>query len=494
MGTMTGGSASLVLGLILASTAAAAGEKTLVVAAGDCKSGELLTGMNAFGAAVEERLKGDLLDPELLLSQLRPRPARSLEDIKRQVEQARTLYYGSQYDKAREQLKAALADLDKVSPQLKPWPTTADTLVLLAMVEKDLGHKPETAEAFRRVVRVDPGYALDVNLVPPSTMQYFEGLRRELAKAKRAVLQVQATAGATVFLDGAPVGQTPLRRDTLPGSYTLVLVRGDEVSFTRTVKVEKDTAVQVELPLEGALGTGLPLCLSGRPDAGLAVKLGTAAGAERVLVFTLESLRGDPPNYQAALYVAGRRERMASIVPPRRDSQALAHLAGFITTGEEMPGIEALEGATHAAPAEAGAPPAKATPEAPAPPPAEAVQRHGVSLARKVSVGLLIGGAAVAATGLVVYLAGGTNRDALAGLIQANGKLPDPASPDHRRALDLMPVIDANRNASFALLGVGAGAALSGLVGFLLFPADAPVTVAVAPAPAGGFVQVSGRF
>lgn len=493
MATTTGGRGALLLGLVLAS-AAAAGQKTLVVAAGDCKSGELLTGMGAFADAVRERLKGDLLDGEVLLSQLRPRPSRSLDDIKRQVEQARTLFYAAQAEKARMQLKVALADLDKVSPQLKPWPTTVDALVTLALVEKELGHKPETTEAFRRVLRVDPHYVLDADVIPPSAVQLFEELRKEVARARHSVLQVQATAGATVFLDGAAVGQTPLRIEVLPGTYTMVLLHGDEVSFTHVVKVDKDVAVPVELPLEGALGTAPPLCLSGRA-LGLAVKLAAAMSSERVIVFTLESLRGDPANYQAALYVSGRRERMASVVPPRRDSEALGLLAAFITTGVEAPGIEALDLAKGVAPEQPAPEKAVAEPPPPRPPPPEvAAQPRGGSLARTVSVGLLIGGAAVAAGGVVVFAVGGADRDALARLIGADGKLPPPTSADHRKALDLMPVIDGNRTAAFALLGVGAGLALSGLVGFLLFPPDAPVALAVLPAPAGGLVQVSGRF
>jgi hypothetical protein len=71
--------------------AALAGPRTVVVAAGDCRDASLLAATRDFVSAAAGPLGSDLLEAEVVLDIVRPRPARSLQDIERQVESAKAL-------------------------------------------------------------------------------------------------------------------------------------------------------------------------------------------------------------------------------------------------------------------------------------------------------------------------------------------------------------------------------------------------------------------
>lgn len=530
------------LGVVLLAVTATASPRTVLVAAGDCRDGALLTGVKDLGDALGHSAGVELVGGDVVLDIVRPRAPRSLEDIERQVESAKALLYGGQDARGLEVIERALADLERVSPTAGPWRLTQSALVLQALMFKNLDRQKEMAEAFRRILRVAPGFRLDPDAHPPSAIATFEALRKELAKARKVPLVVRAESGpmAGVFVDGAPLGATPLRLELLPGVYRVSLVSGEGVSFPRRVELSRETTINVDFAFERAVALQPPLCLHGVDD-GAALKLAQLATAERVIVLRNSATRGNPPYLAGALYevATGRQERAGAVQP-----ELLGNLATFLATGREQRGVErpgaavlkvagvesprlslpstagastagastsgtstsgtSTSGASTAGTSTAGTSTAGASTAARGTPgldsavderPARAVSARTPSPAiGKLFSGVLLGAGVVAGVaGVAVYASGSPYRARLAGLTDASGQFPTVGTAAHREALQLLGTVDENRAAAFSLVGVGVGAVLGGTLGLLLFP-GAEVAVAAAPTNAGAAVALSGRW
>jgi len=307
---------------------AVASEKALVLGAGDCRDGVLLGSVRDFQDLSRGLLRGDLVEHEDVLAAVRPQPIRSLDDLARQVETARSLLFNSQNERALEVVNDALAGLERASPQVGPWATTANALMLSAQVQKNLEHTKLMNEAFRRILRVEPSYHGDTDAWPPSTIRALEAVRKELQRSKKGLLQVTSLGkqGASVFVDGREVGKTPLRLELSQGTYRVSVLAKDVVSFPRVVNLGREESVQVDLAFEGSLSAQVPLCLNGE-DSG-PVRLGAAVGASRVVVLRNTAQDGNPPYMTGVLYESGQRLRSAGVRP-----RQLRDLMMYLFTG-----------------------------------------------------------------------------------------------------------------------------------------------------------------
>lgn len=498
------------LGALLVSGQALAARKVLVVGAGDCREPTLTTAVKQFHDEARPLLKTQLFEPDVVLDATRARPSRSLQDIQRLVDSARTLLYGSQNDRGLELVKQALADLDRASPQVNPWPVTAAALLVQSQLYKNLERTKEMNEAYRRVLRIDPGFQLDPDAYPPSTLQAFEAVRKELARARKATLVVQSTSpGASVFVDGRELGQAPLKLELVPGRYRVWLMQDGRVSFPHTVElkdVRKETPLQVDMGFESAVSQQPPLCVSAADEQ--ALKLGGLMAADDVIVVRNAASAGNPPYVTAVLYDATGRQQRNGGAPP----DVIGRLATFIVTGQEQAGVRK---GTEPPPLAVVAPPPGVDPQPkavgsdvmpeqrtarpevdqhePLPPPPGGLEKSGPSSARVVSYALIAAGLGGAIAGAVVYGTGGADRGRLAALTVADGRLYPPGTPNYTEATALMPKVDANRTLAFTLIGAGAGVAVAGVLGALLLPGES-TQVALVPTGQGGWLSVSGRF
>jgi hypothetical protein len=486
--------------LVVCSAPGAWAARVLIVGAGDCREPVLTTGLKEFNDTARPQLKEGLFEPDEVLSIVRPRPARSVQDLQRQVDSARALLYGGQNERGLDVVKQAIAELELASPQANPWPVLSSALLVQSQLYKNLERTKEMNDAYRRVLRIDPGFMLDPDAYPPSTLQAFEATRKELTKAKKASLQVQSTPpGATIFVDGRELGKTPAKLALVPGFYRLTLLSGDGESFPRGVEVKKDESIQVDMGFEGAVALQPPLCVAA-PDDDEALKLGAAVSADQVIVVRNVAGPGNPPYITAVLYDAtGRRERNGGAGPDH-----VKKLATFILTGKSSP--EVRSGAAE--------PPSSPTPPLePVQAPAEAVkpderlaaaerpgdttpaveQRTGPAPARIASYVALAAGVASVVVGIVVFAVGAADRGRLSALTLADGRLYPPGTPNWNEAMTLMPKVDASRTLAFTLLGAGVGVAAAGALGAWLLPGNA-TQVAVVPSGEGGAVTLSGRF
>lgn len=495
---------SLVWVLILSGVASAQ-SKTVVVASGDCSDPSLISGAKDFRDAAAKLPDARLMEPESVLDIVRPRPTRSLEDIKLQLESARSLHYAGQGTRALELIERALVELERASPEARPWPVTQTALEYQAHVQTTLDHPKEMMDALRRIVRLDPTVKLDGDKYPPSVVAGVEQLKKELARGRKSTLLVRVDAGpaATVFIDGQPMGATPLKIDLPPGTYRISLSSPGMLSFPHRVELPRDSKLNIDLAFEGSLGIQVPLCLSGADD-GSAIKLAQLVAAEKVIVLRNTAKRGAPPYLSGTLYDLsnGQRERGGSVT-----SELMPRLAKFLVTGKKDPTIDETGPANPPVaqvPKEPAKEPAKDAPKEtvgllpPAPPTVTATQptfdvSGSVSTGRVASYTLIGVGAVSVIVGSIVYGAGNDDRNRLVAITKPDGKLPLYELTVGKEAVTLMQAIDTNRTLSFALIGGGVGAAAAGVLGMFLFPART-TTVAMSASPNGASLHVSGSF
>ncbi|MCU0699833.1 MAG: PEGA domain-containing protein [Myxococcaceae bacterium] len=488
---------------------ASAAPKTLVVGAGDCSGVELVTGLTDFGVALRPKLKADLYEADVVLDIVRPRPTRTLDDVQRQVESARTLFYNGQNERALDLLKQALSELERAPISGEPWKVMSQALTLKGVVLLGLGKKAEALEAFRTVLRVEPAHTLSKDDFTPSVLTQFEVLRKELSRVKKVQLQVQSsTSGADVLVEGRLMGVTPLTLSLAPSSYRLLVRAGDRSSYLRVVTVPREGVVQVDLEAEGALATQAPLCLNAK-DKGAesaALKLANTVTADDLILVRREGPRSTPGSFVAARYEirTGSVVREGRVQAPLKGKPAFPALAEFLLTGqgsslivtpdaptsmvvvEKKPGAAdvVVERLAEAKPPEtttrAADLPSPPTP----PPPPPVVGGSTISAARVASFVMMGVGAGLAVTGVVLDLQGDSVRARYRALLQPDGRLPDPSLPAHREALGLAATASQSRLVSWSVLGAGVGVLAAGVVTLLVFPGTTS-TVAVVPGPDG---------
>jgi hypothetical protein len=489
---------------LLVSVVAAAGPKSLAIASGECRDGELNNGATAFADAVKGQLKGDAMDGAAVLERLRPRPLAGLDETQRQIDAAQSQFYSNQLDHSLEVTRSALKSLERIAPSDSAFKQIAAARVLEGLVLKGQGKKNEQTDAWKRILRVQPEFALDTDYYTPATIQQFDALKKEMARGKRVPLSVQSTpSGATVFLDGAPVGKTPFKGAFPAGSYRLTLAQGDAQSFVYDVALEQPFDKQIDLAFESTLYAQLPLCVkSSTADYDRALRLAAIAGAERALVVRVESHNNEPGWVAAVLLDVqkGARVREGGMkVSDAKKGSGYADLVSFVLTGE--PAKLSLAQTSGAQEPQPWNPPVAAATES-----AGGDAPVGVETAAP-SPGLRLGPARIAALaaigvgaitgiiGLGVYLGGGDARYHLGLCLTPDGSYDPSSCPGTpQNVMDLSGRVSDNKTTSLVLGGIGLAAVAAGAVLFLVLPPkDAPAVSAMVT-PQGAVVGLSGRL
>ncbi|MBX7101340.1 MAG: PEGA domain-containing protein [Myxococcaceae bacterium] len=463
---------------------------TLGLAVGDCRDPELATASTAFQRALVARLGDGAFPPEEVLERLRPLPTASAEELGRQLDASQARFYAGDLQGAADGAQSALQGLARLGPRSDAWALEVRAWLLQGLALRSLGKKAEAAEAFKRPLRVDPRFAPDPDYYSPSTIQLLEGIRKDVAKAKKVRFQVtSAPPGATVLLDGFPAGKTPFEADLMPGSYRLQLTLGELTSFVHQVAVAQGERQSVDLAFEGALSERVPLCVQGQ-GTDVALKLAAISGAESLVVFRTDARRAEPGMVTATLIEVNRGAplRSGSVrTKGGQEAQGLADLAEFVLTGRAAPAVTPgpVAATVAAAPGEALRPPTLRD-EAPV---AAVEEPMGRGRGPRVASYVLLGSAAVAlGAGLGVYLGGAGDRAALGALLDGQGKLKDPATA--AQAAALTPPVDANGSLAIGLWAASAALLATGVGLFLALPPDSPVDLALGPAGA----VMHGRF
>lgn len=262
-----------------------------VVALGDCSDAQLLTAARSFTTSLFERHPPSASGMAEIIRSLRPQATRTLEEIRRQIESADTLFYSGSYGSAAQLVSEALHELERTDPGAARWDLTVQARLLEGLIHRGAQRSVDADQSFQAVLRLAPRFELDTNFFAPSVNGLFNRMRdqvRDLPKGRLVV--TSSPPGASVYLDGFEVGHTPFSGDFVPGSYPLQLGFQGTHSFPRTVQIsrERDAVLTVDLSFEGSVLAGEPLCLVHHKGAGdpfkNAVKLGALIGADEIIV------------------------------------------------------------------------------------------------------------------------------------------------------------------------------------------------------------------
>lgn len=517
---------------VLVAAVSWAGQKTVIVTAGDCSDAALISGAKDFRDTTRKLAGADVMEQDVVLDIVRPRPTRSVQDLERQVDSAKTLFYGGQNERALELLDRALTELERAEPDARPWKVTENALVLQALVFKNLERTKDMQDSFRRVLRISPTTRLDPEVHSPSTIAAFEAVKKEVTRAKKTTLSVRVDGGpaASVAVDGQVLGTTPLKVDLVPGSYRVALFNGAALSFPHRVELPRDNRLSVDLSFEGAVSRRLPLCLTVNEDDE-AIKLAQLVSAERLIVLRNLGKTGAPPYLSGALYDvgSGRQERTGAVAP-----DLMPALATFLVTGREQAGVRRPDAPPPVAQVVPQAPPPSGLKSAPVekepekkpaetpketvkevavltPPPAPvgepvapvSVPAAPVPLKRVVGYTLIGTGAAAVLAGVFSIVSSYTIEHEperypatrLASIFAFyEGKFPPDSAPAvQAEARALMADIETRNTVGTTLIGAGVGAIIGGALTMVLFPDDGP-RVAVAPVSGGAAFSLSGSF
>jgi hypothetical protein len=293
----------LLCSLLAASSVLA--ESTAVLAVNGEQQEAALAAANDLRSALSES-GATVLDADetrARLSQLGVSAGFELDQLQARIDAAETAQDALEVERSVEILEGVLRDLvsDAEFSEAKQRMhqgtrlRAATRLMALAGVDERGEAKTELgARALEHMVaaaRVDPALTLSRQEHPPKMHRLLALAQAQLKEAGLGGLDVSSSPeGATVFVEGRPVGLTPLRlMGQLPyGSYRVWLEREDARSVTRRVAVGAQPArLEVDLAFEGALwadGPGLRPLPSSVVERGFVDKLTSLLDVERIVL------------------------------------------------------------------------------------------------------------------------------------------------------------------------------------------------------------------
>ena len=171
---------------------------------------------------------------------LLPNPLAAQDDAKRKFEAGIDAFHSGDYPAALDSFESSYA--------IRPMPKV---LFNVAMCYKAMYRYKEALEAFKRFVET-----ADLPIDDPLYREVLTERSELLSKVGQ--LEITSTpTGATVLIDGASVGQTPLSppRPVDPGKHAVVVEMEGFAPYRREVTVTSGATLQLEAKLETEQGT-----------------------------------------------------------------------------------------------------------------------------------------------------------------------------------------------------------------------------------------------
>jgi hypothetical protein len=263
---------------------------------------------------------------------------RSIPELKKALDDARDDFINGQVERALKSLQALSEEVSHLAPSAERWELQRSVLINLAQVQ-DRTDKPAAQAILRRILAVEPAYAPDPSVFPPSFLA-------EVAKARTVVTQSPTNglavttdpSGTGVAVGGRPMGPSPLTTRLVPGTYRIEGMwgyRGLAKSVNVDAPPEPPAKVGLSKSVEGSIVPDAGPCLFPIPtrDAALA----RVAGLLKVK--RVYAVRTEVSGTEQTLVVeefdatTGRDvlERREPIVPPGPVTDAAARLAQSLT-------------------------------------------------------------------------------------------------------------------------------------------------------------------
>jgi hypothetical protein len=126
-------------------------------------------------------------------------------DVVADLAQAKSLYERAQFGEAIELLQGALRRLEAEKASAARTSSLGDAYLHLALAHLGVGDRSDAKEAFRRLLRLEPGRRLDPEIYAPKVLALVEEARAEIAAEPVAAPAAAAPAkgGSTIVIGGA---------------------------------------------------------------------------------------------------------------------------------------------------------------------------------------------------------------------------------------------------------------------------------------------------
>jgi len=314
-----------------------ASPKTLIIGAGNCSEEAFLKNMELFTSIAQGKGETDLIQLTPLFEKRKLLAPRPMQEEQSMLETVHSKLLLGDYAAAYQGIEEVLDALENAAPSVESWQLIARALAMRGFAQSMQRKTRFSDETFTAILRLDADYQLDHLIFPPTVVQNFERLRETLGKRPKATLSVSSSpSGAMVFANGAPLGQTPLARELLPGAYHIVLEKEGKVSQPWSVQLGLGSPKHLDIPFEWEAAWRTPLCLLGEEEeaASTSRQMAKSLGASYLVkvdkLLTKEGVRAVLVDVSS-----GKTIREGGVL--LEDSQREAHLgklASFILLGK----------------------------------------------------------------------------------------------------------------------------------------------------------------
>jgi hypothetical protein len=362
--------------------------------------------------------------------------AKALQDAQAAMKAGQKLYDELDAQKALAQFDRAVAGYEQTDLSVHLSELGAARMMRVASINAN-GETKAAEQEMERVLAVDPKAEVSPNYFPPEMLSAATRARKA-AVSGTSKMDVRSTPpGARVFIDGHIAGVAPFAASGLSSGehYVTAALEGYKLAQQRARPGTVDLALQ-----DAIGGSNLRAArtqVAQQPDGPgrdrAAVAFGKALGADQVLLLVVR--RG----------VSSQQVELLAIRLEVRDGHNAAYGASTLAVDASFPaGADALLAALGA----------QDEPRRGGP----ITHYAGGSARKKVGIGMMVGGGAVAVAGAVFALLAVNQSNAFHGLAQTDPSAPGVASTGKTYAL----VADVGVIAGLAIAGAGAIVAFTG--------------------------------
>ena len=343
---------------LLLSTPGVALEKLGVIAVADPAAGpdaELAELAHQLRAACRDRTGGVEDVPTMRARLLGHTTSATLAELDRAYGGALAMYQNGEFESALGALRGIAADLEGLPETPDAYAQWTRAQLRLAHAALTIAREAEADEALLAVARTDIAVAADPEQYSPTYRRRLDAVRAKVRamSSRRLTVTAEGSEGA-VFVNGRPMGTTPLALSLPPGTYRIGGVSdGLRVPSVRIDLGAEDRSVVLDFALAGALrvnaGPGLALSPAGRADG--VVRAGAWLGVDRVIAVS-RAVEGRSSLLIASVYdvrkKALEREGSVRMAAGGAPAASLGALAAFLLTGQSSRDVKDRTDAAHA--------------------------------------------------------------------------------------------------------------------------------------------------
>jgi len=326
--------------IIFCSTTSLASPKTLMIGSGNCSDEAFLKNIELLTTIAQGKSDLDLIQLTPLFEERKLLSPKQTQEEQRILETVHSKILLGDYATAFKDIEEILDALEKAAPSFESWQLIAKALAMKGFALNKQKKARPSEEAFMAILKLDASYQLDHFIFPPTVVLSFERLRETLSKRKKATLNLTSTpGGAMVFVNGAPLGQTPLERELLPGPYRIILEKEGKISGPLIVDLSLESPTQLEVPFRWEAAWRKPLCIQSEDDRSMLVpkQMAKNFGADYLVKVDMLPADSKEMGVRAALFDVRRDEKTREggvFLGRSQQEERLDKLMNFIISGK----------------------------------------------------------------------------------------------------------------------------------------------------------------